>query len=70
VLPFPQPCYPTGWWSLLMASPQKRDLTQFRAGDAGGKGFQTQYYSADVHRGALAMPPLMQRALGETQDRS
>ena len=63
VLPFPQPCYPTGWWSCLIASKQARDLTQFRKADAAAKPFETQYYSADVHQGALAMPPLLQRAL-------
>ena len=64
VLPFPQPCYPTGWWSCLIASRQACDLTSFRKQAAADKSFDTQYYSADVHQGALAMPPLMQRALG------
>jgi len=64
-LPFPQPCYPTGWWSCTIASKEKRDLTQFRKADAATKSFDTQYYTADVHQGALAMPPIMQRALGD-----
>jgi len=64
VLPFPQPCYPTGWWSCLIASKQSRDLTQFRKTDASAKSFETQYYTADVHQGALAMPPLLAKALG------
>ena len=64
VLPFPQPCYPTGWWSCLIASKQSRDLTQFRKADAAAKPFETQYYTADVHQGALAMPPLLSKALG------
>ena len=64
-LPFPQPCYPTGWWSCTIAAKESRDLTAFRATDAAAKAFDTQYYTADVHRGALAMPPLMQRALGD-----
>jgi len=65
VLPFPQPCYPTGWWSCLIASKQSRDLREFRRADAEAKPFPTNYYTADVHQGALAMPPLMQRALGD-----
>jgi len=65
VLPFPQPCYPTGWWSCLIASKDSRDLTAFRKSDAAAKTFDTNYYTADVHQGALAMPPLMQRALGD-----
>jgi spermidine synthase len=63
VLPFPQPCYPTGWWSCLIASKQSRDLTQFRRADAAAKPFETQYYTAEVHQAALAMPPLLAKAL-------
>ena len=63
VLPFPQPCYPTGWWSCLIASKQSCDLTQFRKADAAAKPFDTQYYTADVHQGALAMPPMLAKAL-------
>jgi spermidine synthase len=65
VLPFPQPCYPTGWWSCLIASKSPRDLAAFREADARAKGFATQYYSADVHRGALATPPFVAAALAE-----
>jgi spermidine synthase len=64
VLPFPQPCYPTGWWSCLIASKDAADLTRFRYDDAAAKDFRTKYYTADVHRGALAMPPLLAEALG------
>ena len=64
VLPFPQPCYPTGWWSCLIASKQSRDLASFRKADAAAKTFETNYYTADVHQGALAMPPIMSKALG------
>ena len=65
VLPFPQPCYPTGWWSCLIASKRACDLSAFRKADAAAKPFETNYYTAEVHQGALAMPPLMQRALGD-----
>jgi spermidine synthase len=65
VLPFPQPCYPTGWWSCLIASKSPRDLSAFRETDARAKTFATQYYSADVHRGALATPPFVAAALAE-----
>ena len=62
-LPFPQPCYPTGWWSGTIASKQARDLTQFREADAAAKAFKTTYYNAGIHRAALAMPEFMQEAL-------
>ena len=65
VLPFPQPCYPTGWWSCLIASKQSRDLTAFRKTDAAAKPFATNYYTADVHQGALALPPFVAKALGD-----
>ena len=65
VLPFPQPCYPTGWWSCLIASKQACDLTQFRRADAAAKSFETNYYTADVHQGALAMPPFVAKALAD-----
>jgi spermidine synthase len=64
-LPFPQPCYPTGWWSCTIASKGARDLTSFRKSDAASKNFDSNYYTADVHQGALALPPIMQRALGD-----
>ena len=44
---------------------QSRDLASFRKADAAAKPFDTQYYSADMHQGALAMPPLLQRALAD-----
>jgi spermidine synthase len=64
-LPFPQPCYPTGYWSCTIASKEPRDLTQFRKADAAAKPFDTQYYTADVHQAALALPPFVARVLGD-----
>ena len=62
-LPFPQPCYPTGWWSCTLA--RKGGNFEFREADARAREFQTRYYSADIHRGALATPPFVAAALGE-----
>jgi spermidine synthase len=63
-LPFPQPCYPTGWWSCTLArKPGTGDGFAFREQDARDKPFPTRYYSADVHRGALATPPFVAEAL-------
>lgn len=61
-LPFPQPCYPSGWWSCTMAG-KGTDVTRFREEDAAAKPFETQYYTADIHRGALTLPPFMKKAL-------
>ena len=61
-LPFPQPCYPTGWWSCTLA--RKGQGFGFREADARAKPFATKYYSADVHKGAQALPPFVAEALG------
>ena len=60
-LPFPQPCYPTGWWSCTLA--RKGQGFGFREADARDKPFATKYYSADVHKGAQALPPFVAEAL-------
>ena len=61
-LPFPQPCYPTGWWSCTMAR-KGADLATFREHGAAGKTFPTRYYNAGTHRAALAEPEFMRTAL-------
>ena len=53
-LPFPQPCYPTGWWSCTIAR-KGADFDGFREGDAQTKPFDTQYYNVDIHKAALAI---------------
>ena len=64
-LPFPQPCYPTGWWSCTLA--RKSGGFEFREAEARATPPATRYYSADVLRGALATPPFVAEALGEAQ---
>jgi spermidine synthase len=63
-LPFPQPCYPTGWWSCTMAR-KGADLATFREHGAASKSFPTRYYNAGIHRAALAEPEFMRAALDE-----
>ncbi|MGJ4803439.1 polyamine aminopropyltransferase [Luteimonas sp. SDU82] len=62
-LPFPQPCYPTGWWSCTLA--RKSGGFDFREDDARDKPFKTKYYSAEIHRGAQALPPFVAQALAD-----
>ena len=62
-LPFPQPCYPTGWWSCTLA--RKSGGFDYRVADARAKTFASRYYSADIHAAALAMPPFMAQALAD-----
>jgi len=61
-LPFPQPVYPTGWWSCTMAS-RENPLRYFREEDVDNRPFTTRYYNAGIHQGALAMPQFMKDAL-------
>ena len=64
-LPFPQPCYPTGWWSVTVASKQAGFGFGFREADAAAKPFDTLYYTAPLHTGVLVSPPFVAKALGE-----
>jgi len=63
-LTFPQPCYPTGWWSATLAR-KGADLSTFRERGAATKPFATRYYNAVMHKAALAMPEFLREALGE-----
>ena len=64
-LPFPQPCYPTGWWSCTLARKRSgaQDPFAFREADAGSAALGTRYYSPGTHRGALSLPPFVAAAL-------
>jgi len=53
-LQFPQPCYPSGWWTATLAG--KKDVRNFRKKGAQQKAFPTRYYNAAIHQGALAQP--------------
>lgn len=57
-MPFPQPVYPTGWWSATMGR-KNGEVDVFRESDAKAKAFSTLYYNSDTHSGALAVPEFM-----------
>lgn len=61
-IPFPQPVYPSGWWSATMAS-KNSTIPPFRDTDVREKTFETFYYNADLHRGSLALPTFLQKIL-------
>ncbi|WP_304526663.1 polyamine aminopropyltransferase [Halomonas sp. I5-271120] len=63
-LPFPQPVYPSGWWSVTLAG-KGADVNAFREADAATSDMALDYYTAEAHRGALALPPFMRRAFAE-----
>jgi len=62
-LPFPQPVYPSGWWTATLATKGAAPAA-FREDAARDKGFDTEYYNAEIHRAALAQPEFMRRELG------
>ncbi|MGD8712256.1 MAG: polyamine aminopropyltransferase [Thiohalophilus sp.] len=63
-LGFPQPVYPSGWWSATMAGKQS-DSGGFREADAVNRAFTTRYYTPEIHRAALAMPAFLREHLGK-----
>ncbi|MDK9687922.1 polyamine aminopropyltransferase [Halomonas sp. LC1] len=60
-LPFPQPVYPSGWWSVTLAG-KGTNVESFREEAAASHEMPLQYYTVDAHRGALALPPFMRKA--------
>ncbi len=59
-LPFPQPIYPSGLWSATMAR-KGHAFAGFREADVENMPFDTEYYNAGIHHGALATPNFMKR---------
>jgi len=62
-LPFPQPIYPTGWWSCTLAV-KGGNAEAFREADSARRPFKTRYYSEGLHKGALASPPMFADEIG------
>ena len=60
-LPFPQPIYPSGLWSVTLAR-KSEAFNGFREDDADTLPQSTEYYNAGIHHGALATPNYMKRA--------
>ena len=58
---FPQPIYPTGWWSATIGA-KHSGLDRFRADDAARGDIDTRYYNADIHRAAFAQPEFFRKA--------
>lgn len=63
VLGFPQPVYPSGWWSATLAT-KGGTADSFRAEDARARPFVTRYYDEAVHAAALVTPPFVRAVLG------
>ncbi len=61
-LNFPQPVYPSGWWSATMAG-KAWSLGNFREADIKDKPFTTRYYSYEIHKTAMVEAPLLAEKL-------
>lgn len=62
LLHFPQVIYPSGWWSGSIASKRPGALAQ-RLDEQAIAALDTQYYNADIHRAAFALPTYVRKAL-------
>ena len=58
---FPQPIYPTGWWSATIGA-KNGNLDSFRDADVAAKAFETTYYNTEIHRAAFAQPEFFRKA--------
>ncbi len=58
---FPQPIYPTGWWSATIGA-KNTQLDGFRRADAENKPFETTYYNVEIHQAAFAQPEFFRKA--------
>ena len=65
---FPQPIYPTGWWSATLGC-KDRDIRGFRQADVDNRAFETRYYNADIHTAAFAAPEFFKRSVAEWRRR-
>ncbi|MCB1791646.1 MAG: polyamine aminopropyltransferase [Gammaproteobacteria bacterium] len=61
---FPQPIYPTGWWSATIGA-KHGTLGEFRRADVETRHFGTTYYNAAIHTAAFAEPEFFRKARDE-----
>ncbi|WP_333607969.1 polyamine aminopropyltransferase [Arsukibacterium sp.] len=60
-LNFPQMVYPSGWWTCTMAR-KNSAFNGFRVSDVQQAGFATEYYNAEIHQAAMALPNFVKKA--------
>ncbi len=63
-LPFPQPIYPSGLWSVTLAR-KSEAFNGFREDGAAIIAERSEYYNGGIHHGALATPNYMKRAFNK-----
>lgn len=65
LISFPQPIYPSGWWSASLAAKSAAPLAP-RLGSVNVGQLQTKYYSAEMHRAAVTPAPFIAQALSRS----
>lgn len=63
LLHFPQTIYPSGWWSGSIAQKTAGPLAE-RLDEQAITALDTQYYNAEIHRAAFAVPNFLKKAIG------
>ena len=61
---FPQPLYPSGWWSATIGRKGGK-IEGFRENDVAKRSFETRYYNEAIHRSAFAQPEFFKKAVAE-----
>ena len=61
---FPQMVYPSGWWTCTLARKDAK-FDGFRVEAAQNPAFETQYYNAEVHQAAKALPNFVKKAFAQ-----
>src|SRR5271156_958137 len=62
LLHFPQPIYPSGWWSASLAQKTAGALAQ-RLDQTAVAALGTKFYNIETHQGAFALPNFVKQAL-------
>lgn len=62
LLHFPQPIYPSGWWSASIAQKSQEPLAE-RLDPSAIAALKTRFYTVDIHRACFALPAFVADAL-------
>jgi spermidine synthase len=63
-LHFQQCTYPSGWWTVTVAT-KDQPVAKFREQDAEKRSFKTRYYTAAIHKAAMAQPAFVTEAFAK-----
>ncbi|MEJ2060598.1 MAG: polyamine aminopropyltransferase [Gammaproteobacteria bacterium] len=59
---YPQPVYPSGWWTTTLAG-KSAPITFLREEQCEEKTFATTYYNDAIHRACMAVPEFVRKSL-------